>query len=170
MDHCEECGFVYDEESRQPLDGPLRSTAGAGVALLRSRPPDELRRRPQPGVWSPLEYGCHLRDVLLAQRERVFTTLVEENPTFSPMYRDQRARFARYNEQDPTTVADELDVAVGLFARQVALLDDDQLARRCLYLFPTPALRTLRWVGLHTLHECQHHLLDIRRALPDGMA
>ena len=25
----------------------------------------EVRRRRRPDVWSPLEYGCHLRDVLL---------------------------------------------------------------------------------------------------------
>jgi hypothetical protein len=168
VDHCDECGFVYDEESTGPLDGPLLSTAGAGATVLRGQPAEVLRHRPRADVWSPLEYGCHVRDVLLAQRERVFTALVEDNPAFAPMYRDRRAVLARYNDQDPHQVADELELAAGLFARQLALLTDEQLVRRCLYLFPTPAMRTVRWVGLHTLHECQHHLRDIERALPDG--
>ena len=117
-------------------------------------------------MWSPLEYACHVRDVLArANAERVLTTMVEDNPTFAPIYRERRAVLARYNDQEPAEVASELDVAAGLFARQFALLDDDQLDRRCLYLFPTPALRTVRWVGLHTLHECRHHLADICRTL-----
>ena len=44
---------------------------------------------------------CHVRDVFLVQRDRLYTALVEDTPTFTPMYRDQRVTLARYNAQDP---------------------------------------------------------------------
>ncbi|HSS25676.1 MAG TPA: DinB family protein, partial [Mycobacterium sp.] len=30
---------------------------------------------------------------------------------------------------------------------------------------PETRERSLRWVAIHTLHEAQHHLLDIRRQI-----
>ena len=35
------------------------------VELLPTLGDQTLRRRPQPHVWSPVEYACHVRDVLL---------------------------------------------------------------------------------------------------------
>ncbi len=166
MDRCEECGFAYDEDALRPLDALLAEMAGPYRDALAAEP-ERLRRRPDAGTWSPLEYACHVRDVLLAQRERILTTLVEDHPSFPPMYREQRAALARYNDQDPVRVADEIDIASGLLARQLAALDDEQLARECLYLFPVTAMRSVRWVGIHTLHECRHHRLDIERGLAD---
>jgi hypothetical protein len=43
-----------------------------------------LRTRPEEGVWSALEYACHVRDVFLVQRDRLYTALVEDTPTFTP--------------------------------------------------------------------------------------
>ncbi|WP_406044517.1 hypothetical protein OG799_08560 [Micromonospora sp. NBC_00898] len=39
-------------------------------------------------VWSPLEYTCHVRDVLRVQGERLALALVTEEPEFTPMGRD----------------------------------------------------------------------------------
>jgi hypothetical protein len=164
VDRCDECGFAYDEKTLRPLDALIAGVSGPYRSALAA---DEtrLRRRPAPDVWSPLEYACHIRDVLLSQRERILTTLVEDRPSFPPMYRDRRVDLARYNEQDPSRVADEIEIASGLLSRQLGALDDEQLARECLYLFPSPAMRSVRWVGIHTLHECRHHLGDIERGL-----
>jgi S-DNA-T family DNA segregation ATPase FtsK/SpoIIIE len=103
--------------------------------------------------------------VLLVQRDRIYVALVEDTPSFPPMYREERVGLARYNEQDPATVADEVDVASGLIAGAFSVLDDEQLARACRYVYPVPAVRSLRWLGLHTLHESQHHAQDARRSL-----
>jgi hypothetical protein len=164
VERCDECDFVYDEGKLRPLDAMLAVVGGVYREALAADP-SALRRRRDETTWSPLEYACHVRDVLLAQRERVLTALVEDQPAFAPMYRDERVSLARYNDEDPSQVASEIDMASGLLARQFAVLDDGQLARECVYRYPTAATRSVRWVGVHTLHECRHHVLDIERGL-----
>ena len=164
MDKCDECGFVYDEEAREPLDARFRAVAPRYRAILEEDV-TALRRRPAPEVWSALEYACHVRDVLLVQRDRIYVALVEDTPSFPPMYREERVTFARYNEQDPAQVAEQIGMASELMAGAFSVLDDEQLARGCRYVYPVPAVRSLRWLGLHTLHECEHHARDARRSL-----
>jgi hypothetical protein len=65
----------------------------------------------RPAVWSPLEYCCHLRDVLITQRERVVRVLVEERPTVLPMHREERAVLTRYAEEAPSRVLAQLGAA-----------------------------------------------------------
>ena len=52
-----------------------------------------------------LEYGCHLKDVLLVQRERVLTARRVDRPSFHPIGRDERAEHDGYADQDPADVA-----------------------------------------------------------------
>ncbi|HXW33438.1 MAG TPA: DinB family protein, partial [Acidimicrobiales bacterium] len=118
--------------------------------------------RPSPGVWSAQEYVCHVRDVLLVQRERILLALVEECPSFSRMYRDERVELAGYHEEALSEVLIELGVAIGLFARVSDALSLDQASRRCIYNFPESAERDVAWLCRHTLHEVTHHLLDVK--------
>jgi hypothetical protein len=161
-DHCDECGFDYDLEKLRPIDALLRAGVEPYVAYLETDTPT-LRRRPAPDTWSALEYVCHLRDVMLVQRERVLRALVEDVPTFVPMHRDERVELEREIAQDPERAAEQLVVATGLLADLFAVLDDDQLERTGIYNYPTPEERSIRWIGVHTLHECRHHLLDIEK-------
>jgi len=122
-------------------------------------------RRPSPEVWSAVEYGCHVRDVLLAQRERLFQALVEERPAFVPIYRDQRVVLARYGDEKPEQVAGELTFAATLAAWAFDGLEVSAWSRTCIYNFPEPSERTLLWLAQHTLHEGEHHLIDIGRVM-----
>jgi hypothetical protein len=126
---------------------------------------DELRRRPGPEVWSPLEYACHLRDVFLVQRERVITARRVERPAVPPMGRDERVDYDGYAAQDPADVARQLGDAARLFAHVLARLGGADWERTVLYGYPREAERTLRWVAVHTEHEARHHLLDVERQL-----
>ncbi len=120
-----------------------------------------LRRRPAPQIWSALEYSCHFRDVLLAQRERLYLALVEDTPRFWSIHRDERVVLARYSDDGFEEVGREVDLAASLIARAFARLDDTQWQRRCIYGYPTPAPRTVAWLGRHTVHEGRHHLRDV---------
>jgi hypothetical protein len=64
--------FVYDVDQSDAAGDDVQNLVAEVVAVLRQKDVD-LRTRPQPHVWSPLEYGCHVRDMLLVQRERVLT-------------------------------------------------------------------------------------------------
>jgi len=122
---------------------------------------ERLTRRTEPEVWSALEYACHIRDVLLAQRERLFLDLVEQCPGFAPIYRDHRAALAHYPDEDPPTVANEVEMAAGLVARSFAGVSPEGGSLRCLYNFPQPSERTVVWLAQHTLHEAVHHVRDM---------
>ena len=170
MDHCDSCSFVYADVEATALPARLAAFGTRYRTLLL--PPGRavtwsgiLRTRPAEGVWSALEYACHVRDVFLVQRDRLYTALVEDTPTFTPMYRDQRVTLARYNAQDTEEVAEQLATAARLIAQAFAVLDSVQLQRRCIYNFPAPTARSLLWVGQHAIHEGEHHCRDIERGI-----
>src|SRR5215471_20408316 len=170
MDRCDSCQFIYADIDAQALPTRFAAFGTRYQALLL--PPDQpaawdslLRTRPAEGVWSALEYACHVRDVFLVQRDRLYTALVEETPTFTPMYRDQRVTLARYNAQDPEEVAAQLATAAQLIAQAFKALDAAQFQRRCIYNFPAPTERSLLWVGQHVIHEGEHHFRDIERGI-----
>ncbi len=125
-----------------------------------------VRARPEPAVWSPLEYGCHLRDILLVQRERVLAARRTLRPSCEPMGRDERVEHDGYAQQDTADVARQLTMAAQLFANVLDRLGVDDWDRSVVYNYPRRTERSLRWVAVHTVHELRHHLLDIRRQLP----
>jgi DNA segregation ATPase FtsK/SpoIIIE, S-DNA-T family len=124
-----------------------------------------LRTRQSPEQWSPLEYACHIRDVLLMQRDRLYVALVEDEPSFKPMYREERVVFDRYNEQAPSYVAVQVVMATRLLANALAGLTEEQWGRPLVYGYPTPQRRDVEWVAHHSLHEAVHHLADVDRLL-----
>ena len=168
MDRCDEWGFTYADHGRSAVARKIHDLGGRYEAMLSGgsgRGP-RLDARPSPDVWSPVEYGCHVRDVLLTQRERLLLVLVEEEPTFTPMYRDQRAGLARYRDESHDHVAAEIVFAADLLAWVFRGLAGAQWDRTCVYNYPEPSQRTILWLARHTLHELTHHLLDLERGVP----
>ncbi len=122
----------------------------------------DLKARSEPGTWSPLEYGCHVRDVLLVQRERVLAARIMDQPSFNPMGRDERVEGDGYAEQNPGDVARQLCDAALLFSNVLTRLGSEEWERKVVYNYPERSERSLRWVAVHTLHEVRHHILDVR--------
>jgi hypothetical protein len=129
-----------------------------------------IRARPGPRTWSALEYACHVRDVFLVQRERIYLALVEDCPRFAPMYREERAVLARYIAEDADEVARQIKVAAELLAWAFEGLDEAQRQRRCIYNFPEPSEKTVLWLARHAIHEGEHHLHDVDTALRSAAA
>ena len=164
MDRCDGCGFEYDLD--QALGAGAAIVDGAGeLATILTGGRADLRTRPDANVWSPLEYGCHVRDVLLVQRERVLAARRRDRPSFDPMGRDERVEHDGYAEQDPRDVARQLTDAAHLFANDLSRLGPTDWERSVMYNYPALFERSLRWVAVHTVHEVEHHVLDIRRQL-----
>jgi hypothetical protein len=101
--------------------------------------------------------------MLLVQRERVLAARRMDRPDCSPMGRDERVAHDGYAEQQPEDVARQLADAAQLFANVLTRLAPEDWEREVVYHYPDTCERSLRWVAMHTLHEAQHHLLDIRR-------
>ncbi|HEY5014386.1 MAG TPA: DinB family protein [Acidimicrobiia bacterium] len=151
---------MYDLTRAQTLER-LPADAQAFTERMQQLDPANVRCRAETDVWSQLEYAAHLRDVLRVQRDRVELIGRERDPELTPMHRDERVVEERYNEQDPAVVARELLDAARQLAALLGALDDDGWQRRGLYTYPTSQLRSVEWIGMHTVHELQHHRLDI---------
>lgn len=165
MDRCEGCGFEYDLDAAADAGPNILDGARALATRLHGHDAAGLKARPAPETWSPLEYGCHLRDVLLVQRERVLAARRTERPSPPPMGRDERAVHDGYLDQAPGDVARQLSDAALMFAHVLSLLGPQDWERTLMYNYPERMERPLRWVAVHTAHEVRHHLRDVELQL-----
>ena len=153
---CPECGFTADDVAPADLGRLVRDNADQWRAAL-DRP--DVRRRPAVGVWSPLEYGCHVRDVHRTMHGRVVLMLDQDGPSFADWDQDETAVAGRYGEQDPAAVADALVAAAAEAARAY-----DGVTGRA---WERPGLRsngsrfTVASLGRYHLHDVVHHLRDV---------
>ncbi len=161
---CAECGFEQDLASAETVPTAIVDGVGDVVALVAGAGPAVHGRR-APGVWSPLEYACHLRDALLVQRERVLMARRIEQPVFDPMGRDERVDHDGYADQNPDDVTRQLADAAAMFANVLRRLGSADWDRTVVYGYPERRVRSLRWVAAHTLHEVRHHRRDIEDQL-----
>ncbi|WP_082973516.1 DinB family protein [Mycobacterium sp. E2327] len=165
VQRCGECGFAYDLTAAARAGDEIRGGIAELARLLATVEPVTLARRTAPQLWSPLEYACHLRDVLITQRERVLLARRVDVPAAVPMGRDERVAHEGYAESRPAEVAEELTIAARLLANTLRRLDDADWELRIVYNWPRRTQRTLRWVAVNTMHEVRHHLLDIDRQI-----
>lgn len=154
---CPQCGLAAGEVD--PAEVPQRAFVAAEewVQILRSTP--AVERRPQPDVWSPLEYGAHVRDVYRLFDRRLAQLLAENYPTFAYWDQDQTAIEQRYGEQDPEVVADELEAAARTFVDRLAAVQPSQLERRGRR--SDGAEFTIATFSQYFLHDVVHHLWDV---------
>ena len=93
---CPECGFDADSfatRGRRPDHSRQRRARGSG-----SSPRADVRTRPRADVWSPLEYGCHVRDVYRICDGRLDLMLREDDPTFANWDQDETALDDAYDD------------------------------------------------------------------------
>ncbi|MFC8718106.1 DinB family protein [Kitasatospora sp. NPDC057198] len=116
---CADCGLDTPAVAFEAVPGMIRANAGAWVALLGADGGERagLAERPAAGVWSPLEYACHVRDVFRLFDVRLRLMLAEDDPLFANWDQDATAVEERYREQDPAVVAVELAEAAEQLAR-----------------------------------------------------
>ena len=155
---CPECGFD-PATVRAPALADLIHENTRGWHDVLDGP--DAAVRPAPGVWSPLEYACHVRDVHRLFAERLGLMLDQDDPRFANWDQDATAVEQRYSEQDPATVAVELVEAAADVAAVYARVEGDQWQR--------PGRRsngsafTVETLGVYHLHDVVHHLHDVGR-------
>ena len=158
---CPECGYDASAVSPHDVSRRLRDCAHAWVDVLAR---EDVRVRPAPAVWSPLEYGCHVRDVCRLYLERLELMLTTDDPLYPNWDQDATAVEERYGEQDPVTVMEQLAAAATLLAMRFAALTDDEWQR--------PGRRsdgaafTVDSFARYFLHDVEHHLHDVNRREP----
>nr|WP_212754091.1 DinB family protein [Nakamurella aerolata] len=161
---CPECGF----------DAGAVPAGDIGDAVLRLTEPWQqvLRRRdvadrPDPQVWSPLEYGAHIRDVCQIFAVRLRQLLTEDDARFTNWDQDATAEQSRYAEQDPLVVAGDIRSAAESLAVAYRGVPDRAWGRKGLR--SNGSEFTVLTLGQYLLHDLAHHLVDVR-AVPGTAA
>jgi len=162
---CQECDFVYEELAQDEIATTVASFGPRYRSALAEVGAATGWSRPGPAVWSALEYASHVRDVLLVQRDRVVLAQVEARPQFARMNRDERVALCAYSAFPPEAVLGHLEMASALCAAAFAAIEAGSWGRTFLYSWPSPQEHDLTWLGRHTVHEVEHHLMDVRRVL-----
>jgi hypothetical protein len=164
---CDECGYSDESLTAAEAITAIRAFGRRYRAPLTRFLPGEdpdavLRTRPAPTVWSPLEYAAHVRDVFGWYDERIRRSLVEDRPSFDGPDHEEVAEAERYNEQDPTAVADALAANAERLADTLEAVPDGGWDRVHLR---GGKPRSVLLVARRAVHEGNHHLLDIGRGL-----
>jgi hypothetical protein len=154
---CPECGFYAGEVPLEEIATRAFVAGEEWVQILRSSP--AVTARPQPDVWSPLEYGAHVRDVFRLFDQRLLLMLTEDDPRFANWDQDETAIRERYAEQDPEVVADELEASAGTMVGHITALSADQLDRTGRRSDGSEF--TVVTLLQYFLHDVVHHLWDV---------
>ena len=153
---CPECGF-----SRGPDPAAVPETLRGSVerwTTVLARP--DVAERPAPQVWSPMEYGCHVRDVCRVFRERLLLMLRSDDPEFDNWDQDATALESRYWESAPKKVSHELASAAGAMAEVLETVSGDEWQRTGRR--SNGSVFTVETLAWYFLHDDLHHLHDVQ--------
>ncbi len=156
-ERCPQCGFDAAGLPREQVPDGVRAAAGAFAQVLERG--EETRQRPDPAVWSPLEYACHVRDVFRRFDARLRLMLTTADPLFENWDQDATAEQDAYGSQDPQRVRAELLEAGERLAQGFASVPAagwDRTARRS-----DGANFTVVTLGQYLLHDLVHHVWDV---------
>lgn len=153
---CPECGFDTSTFAREEVATLLRANAAEWPEVLAA--PD-VRERPRPDRWSPLEYACHVRDVFRLYAQRLDLMLAQDDPDFENWDQDASAVEACYGGQDPATVSAELVAAGDVLADGFAGVSGEQWERTGNR--GDGARFTIESFARYFIHDPVHHLYDV---------
>jgi hypothetical protein len=153
---CPECGYDARDVARADMPRLIRENAVTWARVLAAA---DVGVRPNDDMWSPLEYGCHIRDVFRIMLGRVELVMAEDDPMFPNWDQDETAEADAYATQDPARVSVEVVAAAMPFAARFEGLDDEQWSR--------PGRRsdgahfTTDSLARYAIHDIVHHLVDV---------
>lgn len=169
MDPCPQCG---DHPASLPPAalGPLAVERARSWREYLARTDDaELRAIPEPGVFSPIQYGAHVRDIIRVYGDRMILGLEQDSPTV-PIFNPPQEVWAEYNHLDAEQLGTDIEAQATKLADTAAGLDDTAWKRVVVndrgvygvYSF------TLAGLACNAVHEAHHHLLDATGTLKPG--
>lgn len=156
---CPECGFHADDWPREQVGAGTRAQGPAWADVLDR---SDVGVRPTDDRWSPLEYGCHVRDVLRLYRYRLGLMLDQDDPLFPNWDQDVTAVEDRYAEQDSVIVAAELSEAANELADAFDAVVAEQWARTGRR--SDGVAFTVESFARYFIHDPIHHLWDVSAA------
>lgn len=152
---CAECGFAAAQHEPRGTGDAIRATIPRWQAVL-ARPDAAVRARPD--EWSPLEYGCHVRDVCEVFAGRLSAMVDQDGVAFSNWDQDARAVEKRYWAADPAQTSAEYATAATELAEAFDAVPDDSWQHRGLR--SNGSQFTVETLSAYLMHDFVHHLHD----------
>ena len=164
---CPECGIDYDTVS--PPDAvvalrgyPRRFGEQLGKVLERDNGDALVRTRPEPTVWSAVEYTAHVAD-LMDVMAATFDAMREGRPTLGLFWDpDKRAETEHYNDWPLDDLKSRLHAGCDGAADATAKTGPDDWKRESTFEWGDRDLLTMI---RNAVHEGHHHLRDVEQVL-----
>jgi len=163
---CPQCGQQPGALLPQRLGSLATASATLWGAFLNDADDEYLRVNPAPDVWSPIQYGAHVRDMLRVFGDRILLAVAEENPSVA-WFDPGPEGWVAYSHMAIDGLVDDLRDQAERFATIVGERTAEDWSRT--------AMRdgvdrfTVAGLACFGVHEAHHHLLDatgsIRTAL-----
>jgi hypothetical protein len=153
------------------LGGQLLELAGSWRTFLLATDDGSVRTNPAPGIFSPIQYGAHVRDIQRVYGDRILLMLTEENPVFSQFNPDEDA-WNGYNQLDRGVLADDIEEQAQRLSGILQRLEPDDWSRTMTRDGGNDGVFRFTVGGLasYAVHESHHHLLDANGTLKPNLA
>jgi DinB superfamily len=168
---CPQCGDHPGALVPTELGPKLVGLASDWRTFLLEADDSFLRTSPEPGVFSPIQYGAHVRDIIREYSKRVVLALKEDNPTVSHLNPGDEV-WERYNHLDAAELASDIQAESERLASLASELDEAGWARTVTRDSGPGRVYRFTLAGLlsYAVHEAYHHLLDAKGILGERSA
>lgn len=163
---CPQCGENAAAIDPELLGPALLGAAAAWRTFLTAADEATLRAIPAPGVFSPMQYGAHVRDIQGVYGDRIILMLQEDNPVF-PQFNPDEASWAAFNDMAADALAGQIDEQARRLAGILDGLEPEDWSRTMIRDGGTDGVYqfTVRGLASYAVHESRHHLLDANGTL-----
>lgn len=151
-EQCPECGYAPHDPT---MTAQRLSALVPRWAAVLQRP--DVAKRPEPRVWSALEYACHSRDLTGVLGERVNAMITTDAPVFSDYDGEAAAIHGQFWAADPAEVSRQIAERT---ASTVAVLSEVSDWNRTGQRSDGRQF-TVTELCRYLLHDVEHHLHDV---------
>jgi DinB superfamily len=170
---CPQCGYNPSSLSPSSLGDLAVEQAAAWREFLVQSDDAYLRTNPEADIYifSPLQYGAHVRDILRVYGDRMALGVEEDSPTV-PMFNPAQEVFDSYNQLAPEELGADIEAQARRLADLVENMDPSSWPRIVINDRGIYGVYTFTVAGLacNAVHEAYHHLLDAKGTLSPSAA